>query len=293
MIQTLVLSVALPGLVAFVALLVGWRPWRRGDRAMRGAWSGAVAFGGAFLVSFASETRGFRFPPPERWQWIAPLVALAMAIGLAVAVLGRAKSKSGRSTWLRLTGALALGAGAAWMLDLPRLEGAVARTGVGLAVAATFYVLDQISARHPGVLAPLVTAVCLTAVSIIVVQSNNIFATIAGGCGAATGSATLVALFRRDFTLAAGATPVLATAIVVIGACGYAYDYAEIPMIAFALPALSLAACLACDAPVFRGLTGLKGGVLRIGVVTLVCAAAVAWVLVMSRAGSDASDYGY
>ncbi|MCP3905322.1 MAG: hypothetical protein GY715_16975 [Planctomycetes bacterium] len=292
MIRTLLLSVALPAFVALVALLTGWRPWRRDGTLARGAWSGAVAFGGAFLVAFVAEVGTLEFPPAERWQWIAPLVALAVAVGLALALLVEALPERA-APWLRLVAAIVLGVGAGWMLNLPRLDGVGARVGLGAAIAVAVVVLDLVATRHQGVLIPLVMAACLTAVSVIVLQSNNMIATIAGACGAATGSATLVALLRRDVSLAAGAAPVLATILVAVAACGYAYDYADIPLATFALPTAALLACLACDARPFAPLRGLTGAMLRLVLVTLICGGAVVWALAIASGGDGPSDYGY
>lgn len=210
MTRSLLLSIALPALIAGSVLLVAVRAWRR-DAKPGGAWGAAPAIGLAFVAGYAVLVGWPPFPPVEATQ---RLVYEMLAASFVLALVVWRPGNPWVTGVVRALFSLAL----PWLLLRTNIEYRWSTTqdvmwvaGLGAATFLYGLALDAASQRNEGVVAPLVWFVAWTGLAIVLVLSASaLLAQLAGACAAALGAACVVGLLQPRLSLAPGGTAMLA-----------------------------------------------------------------------------------
>lgn len=227
---TVLLSVALPGVLALVlALVAAFAPRtfnacgkRQRAETLLVSTCGAVAISGGFLLCyFLVENRLPDWPPRERWQWLALMAAGAGIIGIAHGLY--AHHRLGR-----LVTGLALAAIAALMLHpTPSItHPGWWQLALGAAVLCLWLSGDTLAARRPGHVVGLIMMLVFTASSIAMAvgASSAKFATLMGSLACMSGAMMVVGLFAKRLSLAGGAMAVMSVLLPAFMMTGYFYD---------------------------------------------------------------------
>jgi hypothetical protein len=207
--RSLLLSIALPALIAGGVLYLAARAWRR-DATPGGAWSTAPALGLAFVAGYAAIVGWPPFPPVEATQ---RLVYEMLVASFVLAVIVWRPGNSILTGVVRALFSFAL----PWLLLRSNIEyrwstaqDVMWVAGLGAATFLYGLALDATSRRNEGVVAPLGWFVAWTGLAIVLVLSASaLLAQIAAACAAALGAVCVVGLLQPRLSLAPGGTAIL------------------------------------------------------------------------------------
>lgn len=248
MITSIVTALAISFVVADVALLAAWRPWRRYAPVAGGYWGGAIALGASYAVGHVwLHSRWPPFPPAERKDWLVYLALAATGLGLLDSLLMR-------PAWSRWGKRAILAGAAVWLLLRTKfanpedawaqhpLEGAACLACLAAAMLALWGNLEALAERLPGATMPLVLLqVAVGTAGILGLYHSLSLAQLAGAVAAALGASVLVAWWNPALSLARGAVPVVTTLLSGLWIVGYV-GLDEPPPACFALLAAAPAA---------------------------------------------------
>jgi len=99
----------------------------------------------------------------------------------------------------------------------------------------------------------------------------------------------VVSIFNQNVNLARGGVIMLSMLLILIMACGYAYDYSELNIFCFTLPIIAPLMLWIGEFPVMQKLKSWQSITLRLALVLLPCAVAIAIAIfaAMQTASSD------
>src|SRR5688572_23306548 len=203
-------TAAVPFGVALAVLLVAWRPWRRGDRAVtRGAWGAPLGIGAGFLAAFALlDGRLPAWPPGEARHWLFYFVSALALLGVVEALL---HAWLPGAAWLRAEALLVVLAAGLFLLfqsmlrneAWTALEAGTRLLGMTVLVHAAWASTEVLVLRLPRPAGPLVLGGFAMAVALVVMLSGSVvYGRLAGALAAATLAAAAVALAAGGFSLA-------------------------------------------------------------------------------------------
>jgi hypothetical protein len=267
------LAVLPASVVAGVLLVLGWRPWRRGESAVREAgWSGALAFAAAYALGHALSEVLPPFPPREATH---RLFYIALGAGLVGLLDGR----------LRGVPRLALRAAAAALVPWWLLRTFVQRWetgetllqvgGLALGLLVLWCGLDALAARRRGPSLPLALwAVASCTSAALVISGNATYSMFAATLAGSLGASIVAAWLAPELSLARGAAAVLSILLACISIGGVYLS--DLPMAsALLLGAAPLAAWVG-EAPFAAHRSPLVAALIRFAAVALVAGAALA-----------------
>jgi hypothetical protein len=260
-----------PFLATLAVMLIAWRPWRGARERAEPVRATGLALGIGFLVGFAIIVGVPRWPPTERWQWLAG-AALAATVVAAV----------GDARWVsRYAGMPALALTAACSGALLRPPPAVDapllwQVGLAAGIAALALLMQPLAARNRGLPILLALVIASSGSSIVFVQTGfAVLALLAAALAAALGAAAAIGAARPDLRLSRGGAQLSAAILLSMLVIGWFYNQAETPWTSFALLAASpLMLWLAERLPMNR-LRPLPAAMARIGPVAVLAAVSV------------------
>jgi hypothetical protein len=221
----IVVGFVLPGVVCAVILVLAWRPWRRGERAVDGRWAGAIAIGVGYAIGYWRLVGDLRFPPSSPDNWILYLMPVVMGVGVLFCSMPPAPKT-------RVLCVLVVCALLNWLLIKPlvgegmsRLVGGMWVVGGALGMTVWWLGLNKIARRGPRVLGPAVAM--MVAAGAAAILGDGGLALRGGfplGVLAVELAATcVIAAWAKQFSLAGGGTT--AVTLVVLGTVLYGYHY--------------------------------------------------------------------
>ncbi len=266
-------GVVAPVVIAFVVMLIAWRPWR-GSLKSAGSWGGAVGLAMAYIVAQLGlyGMPKFQIRPVEHW-----LVVIAL-IGM---IVGLIESFRRGPWWGRLAWRLIAAAGGVWLIVRLQVvnqawtagECAAWTAGLACAVVVFWSMVDALAERVDrsggGAGAALVMSgvVGLSGVIIILDGQTLLIGQFAGALALALLACAATGLWRKRATIARGGVAVVGLLAPMFWLD--AWLWAELSwwyMVAFALsPALALAG----DLPLVRAWRGWMRTLVRVGAVAL------------------------
>ena len=207
--RSLVLSIALPALIAGSVLLLAWRTRQR-DAAAWARSSTALAFGLAFVAGYTVLVGWPPYPPVEATQRL--VYEILVAAGVLAVIVWR-PANAAVTTSVRALFSLAL----PWLLLRPNIEYRWSTVedvlwvgGLGTATFLYGLALDASTRRNDGIVAPLNGVVAWTGLAIVSVLSHSaLLGQLAGACSAALGAACFVGLMQPRLALAPAGTAIL------------------------------------------------------------------------------------
>lgn len=262
-------AVVWPALAGGLLLAAGWRPWQRQHAAASGTWGGAVGLGVSVLLSHGLMERSWPgIVPPDQWQWLLHLVAVAMAVGIFDASRRWPEA-------LRWTVHLSLGALTGWLLVGPWLEGFwLWRIALGLNVVVLIRGLDAPLRRGCGPSLPLCLCVAAGGGSLLLVMAfNGRLALLMAALAACLGVAAVLTWWRPAVSLGGGIT-VLAVALPGLLYSGCFLTFSEIPRWTYVLVALGPLGIWVGELPPLKGRQRAVARVVAVAVITAVAVAA-------------------
>jgi hypothetical protein len=297
--QAMLVSIALPGVLAFGVMLAGVflprtfnacgrRPWAEG---LLQCALGAVAVGGGFLLAFHMVEGLPELPPRTRWHWLALMGTASAAVGCVNGLWLR--SVAGRI----VTGVLLAAVASLMLHPLPAFENHwLWKTSLGAAVFVIWFSGDTYTARRPGHLVPLAMMLTFSAASVVVViaASSAKFATLVASLACIAGALMVLSIFAPTRAITAGAMAVMATLLPAWMLMGRFYDSeATQPLAGFALVAFAPLALWLGEVPVVNRWGGWKAWLVRVGLVAVVLGIAAAIVLFNAPPPMEPYDYDY
>lgn len=232
-VETILRAILPPLVIAFVALAVAWRPWRRGP-APWGPVGSAAAIGVGVAAGAALMTRGwpgFPLTDPDRWVGVVALLG-----GLAGLVWPRGR----RRWWLVAVAALVLVCMVPllWheLADGKRRAEGLLRLGIFGAVGTLLTLeLRSLALAEPGARAPLALWASSTGLTLVLMQSGVLTsAVLAGGVAVVMGWFVVLGVWRPAVPALPAAAPAAGLLLMSIYAGAYGYT-----------PAMSMAAVVA------------------------------------------------
>lgn len=229
--RDILVGVILPGVVALLVLLVGWRPWQRAYPVEEGEWAGPLAIGLAFAAAYAGLQQYFlmpgvdpvdaealpwpTFPLPDAKLWL-------MVLAVPVAIVAGVDSIVRRRVWVSLI--VAIAATGMFKLLLPRQPWYVPMVIAGL-VWVVGFAADVVAERMRGVAVPVVLWLTAVGAAMVLVDgSSQKLGQYAGALAAAAGAAGVVALLAADGApLARGGVYAFVTILAGLLAAGHFY----------------------------------------------------------------------
>ncbi|MBI3271104.1 MAG: hypothetical protein HYZ53_19020 [Planctomycetes bacterium] len=257
MLRPILLGILLPAVVAGLALLVAWRPWRRGGgaggggaghaEAAAGAWGGALGFGCGYVAGQLAGVGLPAFPPRESMDWF-PWIAFAAAL------LGLLEASGRGPAWLRWGLRAALSVGAIRLVLAPEIayrawgvwESSAWVAGLAVAGLLVWSGLEAAARRAPAAALAPAWVVAGTAVALVLAQSGNAkLGQAAGSLTSAVGAAMVLSWLAPAASFSRGGVPVLAALFPALLVVGCTNNYGEAPTASFLLAAAALPAPLA------------------------------------------------
>lgn len=276
--------------IAGAVLLVAW--WPRANRTSASTrpggkgWAGALAFGLAFTAAFAIIVGGMpRFPPPERWQWLLPMIGAATGFG----VLAGFAERLATARWI--IGVLSAAVVGYLFHPLASITQPMAfRMAVAAAVLIIWIGMEGTARRHRGFTTPLLLSITFTGMSIVILQGHNAnISLLAASVSAALGVACVLALLLPPLTLAGGATHVLAALLATIAATAWMYGIGE----KISLSLLAATPLIVRSAEwVFSKTSGWRLVLVRVPAAAIPVAAAIVYA-VLAAAREEPNPFGY
>jgi len=281
-------GVVLPVIVCAAILIGAWWPLRPDTMIGGRQWAGAVALGLAFIPAFLAVERWPGVPPLVTWHWIAWLVPVAAAAGIADTLVRW-------PTPLRLLGAATLAAVCGRLLVGDWVDHAWAWRAVTAAVIAVVAVsVNAAAERRPGAAVPLSLCVAALGASVVLIGSGSAkLAQLAGAVAACLGVAVVLAWWRPTVSLSRGGLAVVAVLLPGLVLSGYFPSYSEIPQWVYVLAAVGPAFTWPAALIRLEGLRAWQATTIRVAVASIPVAITVTVaVLALIRRETD-SPYSY
>jgi len=279
----------LPVIVCAAILIGAWWPLRPDTTIGGRQWAGAVALGLAFIPAFLAVERWPGVPPLVTWHWIAWLVPVAAAAGIADTLVRW-------PTPLRLLGAATLAAVCGRLLVGDWVDHAWAWRAVTAAVIAVVAVsVNAAGERRPGPGVPLSLCVAALGASVVLIGSANArLAQLAGALAACLGVVVALNWWRPTVSLSRGGVAVVAVLLPGLVLSGYfARGTEEIRPWVYVLAAVAPAFIWPAALIRLEGLRAWQATTIRVAVASIPVAITVAVaVLALIRREAD-SAYPY
>lgn len=273
----ILLSIAMPGLLAFVVMLAGIILARFSSNTGRHqrlqtllqCAFGALAAGCGFMLAFHMVEGMPQFPPAVRWHWLAWLAAIASIIGVAHGL------QVDRKTGSLLTGLMLAVATLLLFHPLPTTphpwlwKSAVAAAVLlnWLSIAANQSTQEHRAGLITGITGPLLMLASYSvgaAIMLLVVNSAK-FATLLASFACISAALALLRMLMQTHVMTIGAMAVLATLLPPWLATGWFYTQDNTPWLASIMTLTALSPAL-LSLP--RLVLDIKAGSTRSGAVT-------------------------
>jgi hypothetical protein len=296
----ILIGVVGPILISGIVYLMAWRPWRTNASGRRPLWAGAPAIGLAFAVGHIAIVGWPGRPPLSGEWWNYPVEKWLLFVVAFAAVLAMASSAIFRSRLvdqlLSIPAAvLVVGLMLSPMFKHSWSGGAAAAWLIGLSVAIVLLRLsiDVASAGMPGPGFVAALVIVATGMSVcLLLCSNASSAQLAGSLAAALGAAWVVALWRRDVSLAGGGATVVAVVMAGLLLLGMFYAHPTMPRPAAALLAAAPSAMWMRRLPPIARMRAGWGWGMGLGCVIVLTAGAVAITAIANAPADDGyGDY--
>jgi hypothetical protein len=304
MVDMVLMTIVWPALAGGLALVIGiavrWvmSPQRTGKpssidasvEADAAPWpvmlAGAIGLTLAFAISFRYTEGEWPLPPHTRWHWVFLMAITAGGVGIVNSLIpGRWLATMPR---VALAG-IALGLiGFIMLRPLPPVDGVTAawpdwvwKVGFGTVVLVLWLGLESIARReHSAWLLASVIA-SFTAASLVIVEARfakpaQLAGAVAATCGIAFALSIAMALVRRRLPVHCGMTAPLAMILPGLLIFGWFHNAGNVPIASFVLAGASPLALLVAALPPLRAWTGWRAWVLRVTLVTILPAIAIA-----------------
>ncbi|MEK7794695.1 MAG: hypothetical protein AAB353_09200 [Candidatus Hydrogenedentota bacterium] len=283
--------VLVPAALAGAMLLAAWGPWARAAPERRG-WGGVLALMFAFASGYIALVGAPEFPPVGARETLFWAVAFS-------ALLAGAEWIWGINAAVSLTVRFLASALIVWFVfaslrknSWSGREAAFWVGGIAAVTASLAQLVDRAAQRDPGPWLPATLwLICSVAAVAMFLGSTALMAQLCGALAAAFGAAGVLAIWKRDLSLARGGITVFITAYA--GLLWQAHFYAELPLQSVQM--LCLAPLAVVVVPIYSAqpLTPWKRWVIQLSIASVPLILALAIAYRTYRQNQSADEYVY